>query len=424
MFSLQTYKTNWKTLSRELKFEKIYYFLAILFAFTMPISRAMISFFIIFFPLIWIIEGDFKRKWCEIKESKFLLIFITFYIVILISAIFFSDDGKTAFKFSRLYVYWLTIYVLATSLKKEWIKNILSAFLCGMVVSEIIAYGIFFEFWEFGVGTKVNPSPFMMHIDYSIYLAFTSILLFSRILSKNYSLKQKIFMGVFFLSTTGNLFLQTGRAGQAAYIAAIIVMFFLHYKFKLKTFVGGFLSIVIIYFTAYNVSDSFNKRVNTTISEIKIIKSGNLNTSWGIRLAFWDVTYETLKEYPIFGIGLGDFEKEAAKTLTKEKFDHYEPNLKEFMSSNHFHNQLLQCAMQMGLIGIFFCLTLYFLGFKMAIKTKDKELRDAFTLFMVVYTVGSFADPLWNKQFTQTIWVLMISLMLVNTKFEKRIIKK
>ncbi|NLK66711.1 MAG: O-antigen ligase family protein [Campylobacteraceae bacterium] len=401
----------------KINYEKTYFYMALLFAFTMPISRAAISFFIIAFPLLWIIEGDFKRKWEEIKESKFLLVFMVFYAVILISAIFFSDDGKTAFKFSRLYLYWITIFVLATSLKKEWIRPLITAFLFGMLVSEIIAYGVFFEIWEWNTATKKNPSPFMMHIDYSVYLAFTSILLFSRIISKNYSLKQKFFMGLFFLSTTGNLFLQEGRAGQAAYIIAIMVMFFLHYRFRIKTVIFSILSIVVIYSIAFNVSDTFQKRVFRTIDEIKIISSGNLGTSWGIRIGFYLTTYEILKENPIFGIGLGDFEEETAKILANEKFKDYP---KKFMSSNHYHNQFLQCTVQMGLIGLIFTLTLYFLGFKMALQTKDRELRDIFTLFMVVYTISSFADPLWNKQFTQIIWVFVISMMIANTKFERQ----
>lgn len=404
---------------KPLNYDKIYHYLAIAFAFTMPFSRAMVSFFIIIFPLIWMIEGDFKRKFSEIKNSKFLLIFMIFYALVLISALFFSDDTKLAMKWSRLYLYWLTIFVLATSLKQEWIRNIITAFLFGMVVSEIIAYGVFFDLWEFKHATKQNPSPFMMHIDYSIFLSFTSILLFTRLLSKNYALKDKIFMGVFFLSTTGNLFLQTGRTGQYAYIIAIIAMFFLHYGFKFKTIFGSLLTLAAIYFSAYNLSDSFKMRLHRSIQEIQTISSGNLNTSFGTRMTYWIVTYEIAKENPVFGVGLGDYLIAAKKALTKDKFDNYAPFLKNFMSYSHFHNQFLQTTVQMGVIGLSFCLMFYFLAFKMAILTKNKEFRDIFTLFMIIYTLGSCTEPVWGKQFTIIIWVFMLSLMIVNTKYEQ-----
>ncbi|MCR4941374.1 MAG: O-antigen ligase family protein [Campylobacter sp.] len=411
------------TLSADLKkinfqnfsYEKFYFYASIIFAFTMPISRAAISAFIILFPLVWLIEGDFKRKFDEIKNQKILLIFLIFYAFIALSALL-SDNTKTALKFFRLYAYWFTLIVLATSLKKEWIKHIITAFLCGMVVSEMIAYGIFFGLWEYGVGNKINPSPFMFHIDYSVYLAFTSILLFSRIISKDYDVKSKIFMGIFFLSTTGNLFLQTGRTGQVAYIAAIFVMFLLHYRFSFKSIASALLSLIIIYSLAYNFSSSFKIRVNVTKNEIAQITSGNLNTSWGTRLAFWVSTYEILKVHPIFGIDLGDFEEETAEILKLDKFKNYQAYLKEFMSSNHYHNQFLMLAVQMGLIGLGFAILLYYLVLRLALKTEAGEYQNIFVLFWVVYFIGSFADPLWNKQFTSIIWILLVSCMIAYNK--------
>lgn len=396
-------------------FEKLYFYLVVVFAFTMPISRASISFFIIFFPLIWLIEGDFKRKFEEIKSSKILVAFLLFYIIIAISAIM-SDNEKTAIKFFRLYAYWLTLIVLATSVKKEWIRTIISAFLLGMLVSELTAYGIFFGLWEYGVGSKQNPSPFMFHIDYSVYLAFTSILLFSRIISSHYGLREKIFFFIFFLSTTGNLFLQTGRTGQVAFIFAVIIMFFLHNKLNLKSILYATLSLALIYFIAFNLSENFRGRIETTIHDIDKISKNELDGSWGQRIAFWFVSYEILKENPIFGIGLGDFEEEAHKALQKEKFSHYPEHMKKFMSSNHFHNQFLMVAVQMGLLGLVFAIYIYYLVVIKALSTQDKELKDIFVLFLVIYFIGSFADPLWNKQFTCIIWILITSLIIASNK--------
>ncbi|MGG7072891.1 O-antigen ligase family protein [Campylobacter sp. 9BO] len=405
--------------NKNINYEKIYFYSVIIFAFTMPFARGAISFFSIFFPIIWLLEGDFKRKFAEIKASKILIIFLIFYTVIALSAIL-SDNTKTALKFFRLYAYWFTLIVLATSVKKEWVQKIITAFLYGMFVSELVAYGIYFELWEYGVGSKTNPSPFMFHIDYSIYLAFTSILLFSRIISKGYSLKDKIFMSLFFISTTSNLFLQTGRTGQVAYIAAIIVMFFLVFKINFKSILYSLFSLIVIYALAFNFSNSFKMRVEHTIADIKSISSGNLHTSWGQRLAFFAITYETLKKYPIFGIGLGDFEEEAAIALQNPKFDNYPAKMKAFMSSNHFHNQFLMSAMQMGIIGLAFTIAIYFLAFKKAFQTNSSEYKNIFTLFMVIYTIGSFADPLWNKQFTVFIWILIMSLMIALNKQDKK----
>lgn len=124
----------------------------------------------------------------KLNLQKTLLTIILFYCVILFSAII-SSNEETASKFIRLYGYWIVIIIIATSLKKEYISAVITSF-TRMFVSEIIAYGVFFELWEFGKATKENPSPFMMHIDYSIFLAFTLMLLFNRIISKIIVLKR------------------------------------------------------------------------------------------------------------------------------------------------------------------------------------------------------------------------------------------
>lgn len=218
---------------KELNYEKIYLYLTLSLAFVMPLSRAAISFFILALVFFWFLEGDFKRKFEQIKSSKILFYIGIFYFIVLFSAIL-SSNIETELKFIRLYAYWIVIFVIATSLKREYINTIITAFLLGMFVSEVIAYGVFFNIWKFGIATIQNPSPFMIHIDYSVFLAFTSLILFNRIISKNYSLKEKIFLLLFFCSTTGNLFLSTGRTGQVAFIFGIIVMFFYAISFISK----------------------------------------------------------------------------------------------------------------------------------------------------------------------------------------------
>ena len=51
---------------KSLDYDKIYLYLIVSFAFTMPLSRAAISFFILLLFFVWIIERDFKK----INRSK------------------------------------------------------------------------------------------------------------------------------------------------------------------------------------------------------------------------------------------------------------------------------------------------------------------------------------------------------------------
>ncbi|MBP9490778.1 MAG: O-antigen ligase family protein [Aliarcobacter sp.] len=395
---------------KELNYEKIYLYLTLSLAFVMPLSRAAISFFILALVLTWFVERDFKRKFEQIKASKVLVLIGIFYCVVLFSAII-SSNIDTTLKFVRLYAYWIIIFVIATSLKKEYISSVITAFLLGMFISEIIAYGVFFDIWKFGNATKEYLSPFMMHIDYSVFLAFTSMILFNRIVSKDYSFKEKFFMFLFFCSTTGNLFLSVGRTGQVAFIFAIIVMFFLYYKLHIKTIIYSFLSLLIIFMIAFNSSDMFEKRVNLAKTDIEKIIDGDLNSSWGIRIAYWMISYEILKENPIFGVGIGDYKEAIIQTLEKEKFDNFPKSMKDFMKEYHVHNQFLMIIIQTGLIGIVIIILLFYNLLRISLSIK-KEYKNIFVLFLVIYFISCIADPLWYKQFTLVLWILFVSLLL------------
>jgi O-antigen ligase len=183
------------------------------FAFTLPLSRAAVTLFIILFPIIWLLEGNFKNKFLQIKASKLLLVTTSFLIFEFLS-ITWSTDTQQALAAARMYTYWFAIFVLATSIKKEWVNKIITFFLYGMVISEVFAYLIFFDIYAIKGQAPDYPSPFMMHIDYSIFLAFTSILLLNRIFSNRYTRSEKIVMFIFFATVTTNLFISTGRTGQ------------------------------------------------------------------------------------------------------------------------------------------------------------------------------------------------------------------
>lgn len=403
--------------TRNINYEKVYLYLIIAFAFTLPLSRAAISFFTIVLPLIWLFEGDFKRKIEQIKKIKIFYYLFIFYSFLFLSFLL-SSNNETAFNILRLYAYWLNIFVIVTSLRKEHISSVVTAFLLGMFVSETVAYGAFFNIWEFGNATKEYLSPFMMHIDYSVFLAFTSMILFNRIISKNYSFKEKFFLILFFCSTTGNLFLSVGRTGQVAFIFAIIVMFFLHYKLHIKTIIYSFLSLLIIFTIAFNLSSIFEKRVDAAKSDIEKIINGDLHSSWGIRVAFWQVSYEIFKENPILGVGVGDYREAFTKTLQKEKFKKFPISMKNFMSNTHAHNQFLMTIVQMGIIGLIIMLLIIYELFKITLSS-NKENRNIFVLFLVIYLISSMAEPLWYKQFTISLWVLFFSLLVIETSFER-----
>ena len=383
-------------------------YMAIVYALTLPLSRASVSLFSILFVVLWLYEGNFKQKWILIKDNKVLLSFLLFIFFSALSILWTEnmDDAKRPL---RMLTYFFTLFVIATSVKKEYIYHIITAFLIGMFISEVISYGVYFEWWQFKNATPLNPSPFMYHIDYSVFLAFTSILLLNRIFSKRYTIQEKIVLLIFFLTVTGNLFIGVGRTGQVAFLAGIIVMSIIHFKLSYKSIISSLLLITVIFTVAYNVSDNFNRRAHQALGDINKIQNMDFRSSWGIRAAYWLTTFEIVKENPFVGVGIGDYMQETQQEIEKVKYDS-QKFAKEFMSTNTPHNQFLLIVLQAGLIGLF--VFLYFIYALLTLPINDPEWKELSVIFITIFSVSCLADTFFMQQFTVALFAFFIGLFV------------
>lgn len=390
------------------KSEKIFLYSLLIFAFLLPISRAGISFFLIWFMLLFFIRKDYIYIWQKIKNKR-IFYAIGSLLCFLALSILWSENKIDALNQIRLYSYWCIIPILAININREWIPNIITSFLFGMLISELIAYGIYFEWWTIKDRIPLDPSPFMNHIHYSIFLAFTSILLFSRLLSKRYTWHSKLPMFLFFLTATGNLIISTGRIGQLAFFLTMAIAIIIHYKVTLKSLIIFTGLIFILTVGSYRFIEIFQTRVDQGISDIRELQKGNFNTSWGLRAAFWIITYDIVHEHPLIGVGLGDY-RQGARDAIKNNSHQFDAAVVTWCSDTHFHSQYLMVLTQIGLIG--FGLMIWVIIELFKLKINNPELNEFKILGLSVYFIGSIAEPLWILQFPIILFVFITSVSL------------
>ncbi len=389
--------------------DKAFYCSTLLFAFTLPLSRAVVSFFVLWFIVLFIVQNDYRNRWNQLKNSRAFRAMGLFIAFIFLSALWSSDTHETL-RQMRLYSYWIVIPILAVNLKKEWLPNIITAFLGGMFISEVLAYGIYFELWSINGRTPDYPTPFMTHIHYSVFLATTAVILFSRLLSQRYTWRSKLPMLIFFLASTGNLMISTGRTGQLAFLVAMGIAVIIHYRLTIKSLLifGVFSSILFI--GAYNTIDLFKQRFDMGISDVQKLQNNNFESSWGQRVVYWFVTIDILKNDPLLGVGIGDYKEAAINVLTQNTYNLPASTIAICKGMSHYHNQYLMILAQVGIIG--FALMLWLLFELFRLKIQDSELREFAILGMSVFTVASIAEPLWMLQFPIILFVFIVAISL------------
>lgn len=362
--------------------------------------------------IFWILEGDFKRKFEQITSQKALLFLLLFFLFTLFS-LFWSDNWPAALRILKFYfAITLVAIVFFTSLRQTFIKPILYTFLLSMFASEILLYGVFFEWWHFKKASITNPSPIMHHTLYSIFVAVTVLLLLGQLFDKAVPKKIKILELFFLTSTVVNLFLNGGRTGQIGFLIAIFVFTVTYFGFQKRYLLRTFVATIVLFVSAYFLSPIFHQRVQLGISNVQGIFQGNFHSSWGLRVVMSKAGLQMLTEHPLVGFGVGDVMDEFHQFAQR-------PDLKNFhflRYNTHVHEQWLQIALQTGLIGLsLFILFIYNL---FRIPIDDPLTKAIFYAVLTIFLFSFFTDvPL--RKYTAGLFGFIVGYFLAQTNFER-----
>lgn len=419
------------SLINTLNCSKILNILFIIFAFVFPVSIVGANILIVLMIIVWLIEGNFKTKWTKIKENKLVIMLFSIFIVLLLSSIFSSSLRNAFFMthhihnilvfYLKYFSFYLMLFIVFfTSIKKEYLEKIISGFLFGMLFSEMVSYSIYFNLIDLQFFKKAgliykkafsfNPSPFMNHSFYTIFLAVAILLIFDNL----FRIKNKLikfFSILFLISATTNLFLNGGRLGQVAFIVAFIVYSFFKLK-KIKYFILSTIILIFVVCFAYKFSPVFKNRVNLAKQNLQmVINNQNFGSSWGERIGADFISYKILTNNPknfIFGLGAGDA-KEKYYKFAKTNYPHI---YKQINNLVHVHNQFFQLWIDGGILA-FILMVLYFIYlYKLAPIPLSIGI-------IIVFMVGFFGDVLLYRPKTFLLLeFISVILIFLSTYYE------
>ncbi len=386
-------------------------YILVLFAFLLPISTPMTNTVVAVLIVLWIIEGEWKKKYIILKSSPPFLFFSAFIILLGLSIFWsksidggFFNNAKNAitFYFSYYVFGFMMVPIILTSVKKEFIRYIISAFLVAMLVSELMSWTIFMEWIHYKHILPEDPSPFMHHTFYSIFLAVTIFVLATQFFQTEKRF-YRVAIALFMLSAVINLFLNGGRLGQLAFFVALFVFIGLKYRITFKSVIISIGLVSVVFSLAYKVSPIFQKRMDLSYQSIEKIIEGKYNSSWGVRANILIVGKEIVKENPILGIGVGN-----TRTEFLEKAKEF-PQTGFFPKLNHLHNGYMQILVETGIVGLL--LFLFFIYKLLELKTQRDQWILIFTI-VIIYLVGFVGEPLFFSRKPYLLFSLFIAIFM------------
>ena len=298
-----------------LNLDKTFQFLLIILAFLMPLTVFGGNLIIVIICILWLFSGNYKSKFDQIINNKLMLASIVFFCLHVVGLLWTEDLAWGLHIVHKMWYFIGLFPILYTIVRKDYISHYISAFLLAISITEVCSYLVWFEVIEpFKNATVINPTPFMSHISYNPILAFAIYLVLHEIFF-NKKITNLVFSlySFFAISMTINMFITGGRAGQVAFFMMLSILIFqILDKQRIKSLITIFIVIPGIFFTAYQTSDLFQKRVDLAITET-LNNSNQDSTSVGLRINFAINSWEVIKENPIIGIGTGDLPTEYYK---------------------------------------------------------------------------------------------------------------
>lgn len=241
---------------------KIYYWLLLLLAASLPLSVFASSFVQILLGLNWIIEGRYKEKWERLRKDRGFWIYSIFYLVHLLGMIWSSDlffglkDLKV--KLPLIVIPFIIVTSGCPSLKE--IKYLLTTFIAGNVIASFAVVMALTNLIPVEINEYRNASLFISHIRFSLMIvlciAFSVYLLF---IDKD-KLDRRIWYFLLFSLIWLPVFLVILRSLSGIVILVLLVLFVsFHLVLKVrrkmtKYILLGFLIFLPLFAIVYSVS--------------------------------------------------------------------------------------------------------------------------------------------------------------------------
>ena len=398
---------------KKLNLNQTYQYLMIALAFLMPLTVSGANIIIVIISFIWLFSGDYKPKLKQIYTSKLMVASIVFYFMHIIGMIWTEDISWGFHTLHKMWYFLLLLPILFTIVIRENIDKYIFSFLLAIAITEVFSYLIWFEIIApFRHASVENPTPFMSHISYNPILAFAIYLVLHKIIFNKKMTDLVFFLYSFFaLSMSINMFITGGRSGQVVFFAMLVILVFQIFdKQRIKALISIMMVIPIIFFSAYQTSDLFNKRVNQGITEV-ISYSDPIyrDNSIGLRISFTSNSFKAIKKSPIIGFGTGDFPVEYNKI--------HQINSPGLPTTSNPHNMYILVLMQLGIVGLFSMLSIFYYQIKLSQNSSIKMIRDSGVALPLMFLVMMLGDSYLLGHYTTLMFVFFSSFLYKD--FEK-----
>ncbi len=330
--------------------------------------NALINVTILLFGGLFLIKNRKKVK-SLFKKNKTFLSFLIFIIVTSFTVLLSTNLGNSIEELFRLITILVLLLFTYLNIKtKKDFNKLLVLIIIGAIPPLVIAmHQLIFAhtgWWDKTIMKFRINGTFLHPATLAFYLLTTIPILYAIAKDKSNAIMQST--AKFLLPFM--LFIVVATLARGAWIGLAVMLLIYGILRNRKFLIVGITSLFIIYLSLSVITE----RVND-------IFHPKYNSSLKTRIRIVETTLPAFSQRPVLGYGIGEFETVHLK-YNSEAYTY---------SSKQAHNDYVRLLIEIGLIGLFFYLLIYFSIFKTIISkiknTKNENCENHLTALLVLW---------------------------------------
>jgi O-antigen ligase len=325
--------------------------LAVLTAFSIPLSTSFSEIATGLFMACWLASGNFAAKWKIIRRNLVAVLSLALFGLLILGISWSTESivtsGRCLLKYREL-VYLPMFVVVFQESRLRWLAA--SAYMAAAVGLMGLSY---FE-WASGINLGIGTHPLDMspviskdRIIHSLMMALLVYLAALRFAGASGNSAAPapsrrwrwVYAGVVGLAIFNTLFMVEGRTGYL--LLGALTMLFLFERLGRRGVVIACLLLGVVACAGFSLSSVVQRRVAQTIGQLKNQFGPERRHSVDPRLEFYENTLKLVRRHPVLGTGTGSFQGEYMRLIAGA----------DDRPTSDPHNEYLHLACQVGLGG-------------------------------------------------------------------------
>jgi O-antigen ligase len=373
----------------------------VLLGFALPLSTAATNVLLILLITAWSFSGKIMQSLKLILMHPVARMFGWLFALFAIGSLYSLGDPNDILTMINKMLKLLYFPIILSLMQEEkWRRYTLWAFLGAMAVTVMVAS--YRHMHRFPVNLAV-AKVFKDSIYTGLMMAFASFVSAHFFSVSSNKAGRFLFGSLVLVFSFYTLFMNPGRVGYGIFLALAGLFLIRQRLFKMRLWILIGLLIFLIITLSY--STVLQNRVMAVWSDIVQYQAGNVNTSVGERLSFFQHTLILSLLHPWFGSGTGSF-----ATL----YDVF-ASAHHLIKTDNPHNEYLNIFFQLGLVGLIALLGLFLTLYRQLkmVVLPDRWLAEGLLAAMVV---GCLANS-WMMNFTAGYFFVILMAVLFGSTF-------